>query len=59
MLKKHKGELAVECDECGTEAFGGTADFQQFIQDIKDQGWKIRKVDDEWVHKCPSCAEED
>lgn len=55
MIHKENGELVVECHECGIEEFGGTLEFREFIQQLKDTGWKIRKEDDEWIHNCPSC----
>ncbi len=49
------GELVVECNECGTELYGGSEDFRDFIQSLKDDGWKIRSEDGDWCHYCPEC----
>lgn len=59
MIRKDKGELVAECNECGEEEYAGTLDFADFIADLKDKGWKIRKDDEagEWTHTCASCAE--
>ena len=56
MIHKKRGELVCECHECGIEEFGGTMDFYEFIQQLKDTDWKIRKEEDEWIHTCPDCA---
>lgn len=58
MIRKDHGELVCECDGCGTEKYGGTLNFQMFVEDIKDEGWKIRKDNGEWCHYCESCVEE-
>ena len=58
MIRKVKGEYVCECDACGEEAYGGTLeDFREFVEEIKAQGWRARKEDDSWLHRCPDCAE--
>lgn len=56
MIHREQGELVCECSECGIEEFGGTLEFQDFIQQLKDTDWRIRKDGDEWIHECPDCA---
>lgn len=57
MIRKEEGELVVECNACEETQYGGTLEFRDFIADIKDNGWRIRKNDmDEWEHFCPECA---
>ncbi len=56
MRGSEKTELCCECDGCGQEVFGGTLSFQEFIQDLKGQGWKMRKDEETWEHFCPDCA---
>lgn len=56
MISKRKGEFFAECNECGHEEYGGvTEDFHEFLAQLKDEGWKIRKDEDEWQHICPDC----
>lgn len=56
-IRKGDGEFTAECSECGAEEYGGVEDnFLNFVEYIKDLGWKIKKDDDEWVHLCPDCA---
>ena len=46
----------LECDECGHELYGGTFEFREFVDTIKQDGWKIRKDESgEWTHTCPEC----
>lgn len=56
MIHREDGELVAECNECGIEEFGGTLDFKEFVQQLKDTDWKIRKTDEGWEHVCPDCA---
>lgn len=55
MIRRDNGELVAECTECGAEFEGGTLEFADFIEDMKENGWKIRKDGDEWQHFCPEC----
>lgn len=56
-IRKERGEFVVECCECGMEEFGGTIDdFKEFVQQLKDTAWQIRKDGDEWIHTCPDCV---
>jgi hypothetical protein len=58
MIRKSKGEFMAECDGCGHPEYGGTLDdFREFVEDLKEQDWKIRKVEDEWQHFCPDCTD--
>lgn len=56
MIRKDNGELIAECNECSAEFAGGAFEWSEFIQDLKDNGWKFRKEDDEWEHFCPDCV---
>jgi hypothetical protein len=29
----------------------------EFVAMLKEEGWKIRKEDDVWIHVCPTCSE--
>lgn len=52
----NRSETAVvTCDGCPyTEDFEGT--FQEVIDEMKDQGWKITKTEDTWEHYCEDCS---
>lgn len=51
MLEKY----GVTCDDCGGYHHLQNRVFSQKIQELKDDGWKIRKHDDLWCHYCPDC----
>lgn len=55
MIQKTNDELIAVCDECGVTLYGGTLDFKEFIADVKENGWKISKEDDKWIHVCWAC----
>ncbi len=56
MIRNSKGEVIVECDECGKQHTGGTLLFREVIEEIKGEGWLISKDGDTWEHTCPDCA---
>lgn len=56
MIYKEDGELVAECNDCGTHEYGGTLEFREFVQSLKDLGWRISKDGEEWVHHCPECS---
>lgn len=59
MKKQSGGEATIICDECECEVHQGTSTFRQFIDDLKEDGWKIRPDEDGgWSHICPDCVEE-
>lgn len=58
MIRNSKGEVGLECDECGQTFWGGTLEFREMIDDAKANGWKIRKIEDEWTHECEECSQE-
>lgn len=55
MIDRDYGSYYGVCDACGTatEAYD---DFQDALDGLKAEGWKITKIGDEWVHYCPTCA---
>ena len=55
MTRREKGELLAECDGCGEEFPGGVLEWQDFIDDLKANGWRIHKEGEEWQHHCPEC----
>jgi Fe2+ or Zn2+ uptake regulation protein len=57
MIERDSGKMLFVCDECN-EAFesedGET--FQDTWAAAKDDGWRARKLGNDWVHACPDCA---
>ena len=49
------GAKMVTCDNCGT---GFEADNWDVARaQMKDEGWRTRRVDGEWAHFCDECQE--
>jgi hypothetical protein len=48
----------VSCDYCSEDIeIDSGGDWQDMIRDIKEKGWKIKKMNDEdWQHMCPDCV---
>ena len=49
---------AVSCDSCTRQEEMETEfGFMDIVEQMKDTGWKNRKIKDEWQNWCPACAE--
>lgn len=49
----------VACDYCSEDIdIDSGGDWTDMISQIKELGWRMRKVDDEWRHMCPTCVKE-
>lgn len=59
MIHRDDGELVCECNTCTTEQYGGTLEFRDFVTQLKEDGWRIQKDGDEWIHTCPECVREE
>ena len=46
----------IYCDFCEYWRAVDDDDFFAVIEEVKAEGWKIFKDDDDWKHKCPDCA---
>ena len=57
MIRRDNGELVVECEDCGHEYYGGTLEFHEFVEHLKDSDWIVHKVADRWEHICPDCQD--
>jgi hypothetical protein len=57
MIDRQGGQIIIECDSC-EEAIAGDEDdgFGALWKDAKSQGWRARKIADEWLHGCPRCG---
>jgi hypothetical protein len=49
----------VSCDRCSTGEERISTDeaphFLAVVEQIKSEGWKVKKVGGEWEHYCPEC----
>ena len=60
MAIEQRGEwrYVLVCDECGREVkYFNT--FDEAVEYKRDNGWKSKKDDGEWVTLCPNCQQED
>ena len=58
MISKNEGfdNFTVFCDHCSYDELMDEESFYSVIDQMKEDGWRISKVDGEWDHKCPSCV---
>lgn len=54
--------ILLTCNTVGCESTVESTewtDFQEFINDAKADGWRMRFVEGEWEHYCPDCSDEE
>lgn len=57
MIDRQHGKIIIECDTCDeTIESEKDQEFAEFWTDAKRDGWKSKKIADEWVHGCPKCG---
>lgn len=56
MDRQFGGKIVFECDMCDATLETGMTEFDDARLMLKSEGWKARKVADEWVHGCPKCG---
>lgn len=56
MIDHQHGKTVVECDSCDSvEASEKDQEWPEFWAGLKRDGWKTRKIAEEWLHSCPRC----
>jgi hypothetical protein len=57
MIRRQGNRILIECDSC-EEVFEGEEDvgFGESFAEAKREGWRTRRIDDIWLHGCPSCG---
>lgn len=57
MIDRQGGKILIECDSCN-EVFDGETgeEFAAVWSRAKRDGWRTKKVADEWLHGCPKCG---
>jgi hypothetical protein len=53
MIDRQHGKLVIECDACDETFQGDNDNWQEVWPAAKRDGWKTRKVGDDWLHMCP------
>ena len=48
----------LQCDGCWSHEYLDVTGFANKVDKIKNLGWKIKKVLNEWCHYCPDCIQE-
>ena len=47
----------ISCDYCSEDIeIDSGGDWQDMLKQIKEEGWKIFKINDEWKHVCSECV---
>lgn len=55
MLDRQKGNFIVECDKCSEVLDTETSSFDSALNIMRRNGWKSRKIGEDWVHWCGEC----
>lgn len=57
MIDRQGLKILIECDSCD-EVFSGDerAEFTEVWTAAKRDGWRTRKIGNEWVHGCTRCG---
>lgn len=50
------GSWVFECDTCDKTIDGESDDFAKAWAHAKQDGWRAKKIGDEWVRGCPGCG---
>lgn len=56
MIDRQHGKVLFECDSCDQVLDTDTDDFADACAIARREGWKTRKIADEWLHGCPKCG---
>ena len=59
MISKFEGMYTLTCDICGDEYPETFFDFYDAVEAKRENGWKSRKTDGDWVDVCDACLEEE
>ena len=56
-LDRIKGQLVFECDgpKCHSFEEPETHDFREAVASLRDSGWTMEKLGEDWFHYCPQC----
>lgn len=56
MIDRQYGKLIFECDSCSETFEADTDGFAEAWAEAKRDGWKTRKIANEWLHGCQKCG---
>ncbi|MBP2560802.1 hypothetical protein J2857_003571 [Neorhizobium galegae] len=57
-IVKHESKMEITCNSCPVTYCRSYAeeDFSILLEDIKAEGWRIKREAAEWTHRCPDCS---
>lgn len=55
MIDRQHGKLVFECDCCAETFEGESSELAEVWSAAKRDGWKSKKIGEEWVHACGKC----
>lgn len=56
MIDHQHGRILIECDSCDEVFTGGQGvEWEETWPAAKRDGWRTRKIAEEWLHSCPNC----
>jgi len=55
MIHRNHGDISFECDTCGELFDTNFHDWVAAWNLAKREGWRSKKVNNEWEHVCPEC----
>jgi hypothetical protein len=55
MLDRQKGNIIFKCDGCADVLETETGDFDSAMNLFRREGWKARKIGEDWMHLCRKC----
>lgn len=56
MIDRQHGKVLIECDSCDEVFDEDSDDFKIVWAAAKRDGWRTKKIGNEWVHGCPKCG---
>lgn len=57
MIDRQFDRILIGCDSCDAVFDGDKgAEFEAVWASAKDEGWRTRKIANEWLHGCPKCG---
>lgn len=57
MIDRQFNRVVIECDSCDELFAGDTGEtFEAVWHAAKEEGWRCRKIANEWLHGCPRCG---
>jgi len=56
-IDRQHGKQSVTCDACGEQIERGSdcMHFDEWVDALKDEGWRFYKRRGDWQHECPQC----